>query len=162
MVHTDSIVNSATIIPSGTVIELISNDYVDQVEFVKVTSTFLYRGKYNNFEKTYSNHEEPDYIIKVIDNNVLDVLKTRKYLKFAEKINVGDELLFKLKTKKYYSGFDTVCRMITKRKIYSAYKHTLKEVGEVIYDSAKDEILEGKNEVLGNPVTDFIKKIGST
>ena len=162
MVHTDSIVNSVTIIPSGTVIEFISNVYVDQVEYVKVTSTFLYRGKYNNFDKMYSNHEEPDYIIKVTDNNVLDVLKTRKYLKFTEKINVGDELLFKLKTKKYYSGFDTVCRMITKRKIYSAYKHTLKEVGEVIYDSAKDEILEGKNEVLGNPVTDFIKKIGST
>ncbi|ORX46933.1 hypothetical protein BCR36DRAFT_99854 [Piromyces finnis] len=164
VVDTRSIISAVTNLDSGKLIEVTGHVFREGKEYVKVTSSFLCRGKFDDYNMTFNIREEPEYILEVKDENILNALMTRQYVSFTEpeKIQIGVKLVFKLKTEKRFATKTTYSSITTKGKIYinnsAVHGFQMEEVGQFNYDSTTDEKLEGNETTLGNPAIEFIKK----
>jgi len=164
LVDTRSIISAVTNLDSGKLIEVTGHVFREGKEFVKVTSSFLCRGKFDDYNMTFNIRDEPEYILEVKDDKILNALMTRKYISFTEpeKIQVGVKLVLKLKTEKRFATKNTYSSITTKGKIFinhsAVHGFQMEEVGQFNYDSTTDEKLEGKKETLGNPAIEFVKK----
>ncbi|ORX65028.1 hypothetical protein BCR32DRAFT_212224 [Anaeromyces robustus] len=164
IVDTRSIISAVTNLDSGKLIEVTGHVFREGKEFIKVTSSFLCRGKFDDYPMTFNIREEPEYILEVKDEKILNALMTRQYISFTEpeKIQIGVKLVFRLKTEKRFATKTTYSSITTKGKIYinnsAVHGFQMEEVGQFNYDSANDEKLNGMETTLGNPSIEFIKK----
>eukprot|EP00741_Cyanophora_paradoxa_P008217 tig00000025_g7952.t1 len=121
----------------------------DNVPFVELTSQFLIRGKFDDFERTFRRVDDSRRVA-VKDSKVLGVLKDKKYFKWeaGTEIKVGDNLLFQVHTSDRFRTDKLLSSTTTTGTIT---RNSLK-VGTVDY-SAKD--------VTGNAVAAFLARHGA-
>ncbi|TFY79348.1 hypothetical protein EWM64_g4663 [Hericium alpestre] len=82
---------------------------VDGKPVIEVSSAFLYRGRFNNYENIYENTfetvEEPDYLIELNNDAAVGVLQFKEWFKWDDEtkpLQAGTGLIFRLKSEVTY------------------------------------------------------------
>ncbi|EGV63242.1 beta subunit of fatty acid synthetase [Yamadazyma tenuis] len=146
-----SVLNQA----SGKMVEVIGTIYRENKPVMEVTSQFLYRGDYKDFENTFSKITETPYEIKINNSKDLAILKSKEWFELEKDIDLLNKTLtFRLESVYKYKSTEIFSSIHTSGKVY--YELPTKEVVEV----ASVNYEAGRS--YGNPVIDYLSRNGST
>ena len=123
---------------------------------IEVTSSFLYRGQFTDYENTFETVEEPDYLVELNSDADVGVLQSKEWFEWDDEtkpLQAGTGLIFRLKSEVTYkdkvnyrsvaiSG-DICVRDQLKRLV---------KVGSVLYE---------RDNCKGNPVVAYVQRNGS-
>ncbi|KZT67951.1 hypothetical protein DAEQUDRAFT_367722 [Daedalea quercina L-15889] len=77
----------------------------DGVPVIEVVSSFLYRGRYSDFENTFEVIEEPDYLVEVASEAEVGVLQSKEWFEWDDEskpLQAGTGLIFRIKSEVTY------------------------------------------------------------
>lgn len=145
-----SVLNQA----NGKIVEVIGTIYRHNEPVLQVTSQFLYRGEYTDFENTFSKTVETPYQFKINSAKELAVLKSKEWFEALDNTNLLHKVLtfrcesvYKFKLTDVYSSINTFGEVFME----SSTKEEVK-VAEVHYEAGTS---------FGNPVIEFLSRNGS-
>ena len=72
---------------------------------IEVVSSFLYRGRFEDFQNTFEVLEEPDYLVEVTDDAAVGVLKSKEWFDWDDEtkpLQAGTTLVFRIKSEVTY------------------------------------------------------------
>lgn len=122
---------------------------------IEVISSFLYRGRFTDFENTFEIIEEPDYIVEVKTESDVGVLQSKDWFEWDDDTNPlkrGTSLIFRLtsevsyKDKTHYSSVSVSGDIFVQDPLKKLVK-----VASVDFES---------EECQGNPVTSYLERHG--
>jgi hypothetical protein len=122
---------------------------------VKVTSAFLYRGRFFDHQNAFETIDEDDYAVELKTEADIAVLKSKEWLEWADdapKVTTGDTLIFRLQTEIFYKTQTTIAKIAVSGHVY--LRNQLKElipVASVDYE---------KENVRGNPIRAYLERHG--
>lgn len=140
---------------SGKMVEVVGTIFREGKPVMEVTSTFLYRGEYVDFENTFQKVTETPVQISFKSAKDIAILRSKEWFHLENEIDLLDKTLtfrseskFKFKTANVYSSIETngevFLELPTKEII---------QVGTISYEAGKS---------FGNPVTDYFNRNGTT
>lgn len=156
MVATSAVIKSVVNQPKGKVVEVIGTLLRDNIPVMEVTSSFLYRGSYSDFNNTFQKTTEPVYQVEIKSPKDIAVLRSKEWFQLDdEDIDLMNKTLtFETETEvtfKNASVFSTVkCSGPIKMELPTKEKV---EIGVVDYEAG---------ESYGNPVVEYLKRNGTT
>ncbi|CEG69980.1 Putative Fatty acid synthase alpha subunit [Rhizopus microsporus] len=155
VVDTYAYINGIINTDSGKVVEVKGTIVRDGKPVLEVTSQFLYRGQFNDYEHTFERKSETPMEFKVKDVKDIAVLKSKEWMHWTDalekhEVTVGCSLIFRLNSEVKYKN----------KKVYSSVKTwgtvdmqvSTKEFVEI----AKVEYESGESH--GNPVIEYLKR----
>ncbi|EPS98652.1 hypothetical protein FOMPIDRAFT_1051298 [Fomitopsis schrenkii] len=77
----------------------------DNVPVIEVVSSFLYCGRYSDFENTFKVVEEPDYLVEVDSEAQVGVLQSKEWFEWdgeTKPLQAGTGLIFQIKSEATY------------------------------------------------------------
>ena len=77
----------------------------DGERVIEVVSSFLYRGRYSDFENTFEVVEEPDYLVEVDCEAQVGVLQSKEWFEWDDEskpLQAGTGLIFRIKSEVTY------------------------------------------------------------
>jgi enoyl reductase-like protein/acyl dehydratase len=121
---------------------------------MRVTSSFLFRGSFDDFGSTFQHKIEPDRILEVTSVQEEAILRARKWfvLKDTSFSLVGKTLLFKLETNLSWKNALEYQSLAVHGSVYAKQSN-----GELVKVGA---IQLSCGECVGNPVVDFLERKG--
>ncbi|KAI8394241.1 fatty acid synthase [Radiomyces spectabilis] len=157
VVDTYAEINAIVNTDSGKLIEVKGVIVRDNKPVLEVTSQFLYRGQFDDFEHTFERKMETPMEVKLNAVKDIAVLKSKKWIEWTEELDnyelaPGSSLIFRLNTELKYKN----------KKVFSS----VKTVGTVTMQVSTKEFVEvGKvsyeaGESHGNPVIEYLKRNG--
>lgn len=155
VVDTYAYINGIINTDSGKIVEVKGTIVRDNKPVLEVTSQFLYRGQFKDFEHTFERNTETPMEFKVKDVKDIAVLKSKEWMHWTDalekhEIAVGSTLVFRLnselkyKDKKVYASvktYGTVAMQVSTKEFV--------EIAKVEYESGESH---------GNPVIDYLKR----
>lgn len=155
VVDTYAYINGIINTDSGKIVEVKGTIVRDGKPVLEVTSQFLYRGQFNDYEHTFERKSETPMEFKVKDVKDIAVLKSKEWMHWTDalekhEVAVGCSLIFRLNSEVKYKN----------KKVYSSVKTwgtvdmqvSTKEFVEI----AKVEYESGESH--GNPVIEYLKR----
>jgi len=146
---------SITISNSGKIVEISATIERNHKAIMVVNSSFLFKGKYTDFDKCFQIIDEPEMILKVDSPKTNALLRDREWFILEDgNMNIlGADLLFRTQTRATYKDKSTYSGLRTSGHIFSqASNGSLKQIGRVSYVTGPCH---------GNPLTDFLGRYGS-
>lgn len=141
--------------PSGKLVEVIGTIYRDNKPVMEVTSQFLYRGEYVDFENTFQNIAETPVQVNFKSAKDLAILKSKEWFHLEKDIELLNQVLtfrcesiYKFKSAQVYSSINT-----TGQVYLELPSKEVIQIGSVNYNAGKS---------YGNPVTDYLSRNGNT
>lgn len=147
-----SVVNS----DSGKAVKVQGVVLRDGLPVIEVTSSFLYRGRFTDFENTFETTEEIDYSLTLTTDIQKGVLQSKDWFHWLNDkvvLPVNAPLIFKTKTELKYKDKASYASISVHGAAYIA--NQLKELVKV----ASVEYEVGNSQ--GNPVIEYLKRHGS-
>ncbi|KAJ7227399.1 fatty acid synthase [Mycena pura] len=123
---------------------------------IEVISSFLYRGRFTDYENTFETTEEPDYIVKLENDAAVGVLQSKEWFEWIDEskpLLAGTSLIFRVKS-----------RVAFKDK--TSYR-SVSVTGDIfVRNQLKALVLVGsvdlhQDDCRGNPVVAYIQRHGS-
>lgn len=155
VVDTYAYINGIINTDSGKIVEVKGTIVRDGKPVLEVTSQFLYRGQFNDYEHTFERKSETPMEFKVKDVKDIAVLKSKEWMHWTDalekhEVTVGCSLIFRLNSEVKYKN----------KKVYSSVK-TWGTVGMQVstkefVEIAKVEYESGESH--GNPVIEYLKR----
>jgi fatty acid synthase subunit beta len=155
-VETTAQINAVINQDSGKMVEVCGTITRDGKPVMEVTSQFLYRGSYTNFENTFQRKTETPMQLHLASSKDVAVLRSKEWLNLDEP---GTELLGQTLTFR----LETLVRFKNKT-VFSSVETT----GQVLLELPTKEVIqiatvEYRADVShGNPVTDYLQRHGSS
>ena len=124
-----------------------------------ITSRFLYRGVYTDFENTFENTREPDFSIHLKSATQVAVLKAKSWFCTHPDVTddklIGKKLMFRLQTRHKFQDKVTYSSVETSGDVYlmTATNGQSIKVAKVKY--------VGQGASKGNPVLEYLRRTGS-
>jgi fatty acid synthase subunit alpha len=155
VVDTFANINAIINTDSGKMIEVKGVIVREGKPVLEVTSQFLYRGNFTDFEHTFERKVETPMEFKVKDVKDIAVLKSKEWVQWNDAaethdITVGSSLIFRLNTDLQYKN----------KKVFSSVKTTgtvhMQVSTKEIIEIAKIEYESGESH--GNPVIEYLKR----
>jgi fatty acid synthase subunit alpha, fungi type len=123
---------------------------------IEVTSSFLYRGRFNDFENTFEVSEEPDYVVELVDDASIGVLKSKEWFEWDDETKpllAGVSLIFRVRSE------------VTWRN-KTCYKSVSVSGDIFVRDQIKRLVKVGTVDFLhddsrGNPVVEYLRRNGT-
>lgn len=157
VVDTYAQINAITNTDSGKLVEVKGIIVREGKPVLEVTSQFLYRGQFNDYEHTFQRTVETPMQIKLNEVKDIAVLKSKEWVEWTEELDnhelaPGSTLIFRLNTevkhknKKVFSSVKTsgtVSMQISTKEFV--------QVGKVEYEAGESH---------GNPVIEYLKRHG--
>ena len=146
-----SVINS----DSGKTVKVKGHVLRSGVPVIEVSSSFLYRGRFNDFQNTFEVHDEDDYVVEVEKPTDVAVLQSKPWFEWEDDsspLEPGAVLTFRTKTELRYrdkSSFSLV-KVTGTASVRNSAKH-LVPVAQIEYEAAN---------VHGNPVLEYLKRHG--
>ncbi|KAK6202274.1 S-acyl fatty acid synthase thioesterase [Scheffersomyces amazonensis] len=141
--------------PSGKMVEVIGTIYRDSQPVMEVTSQFLYRGDYSDYENTFQKVTETPVQISIKSAKDLAVLRSKEWFHLEKDVELLNQVLtfrcestYKFKSAEVYSSINT-----TGQVYLELPTKEIIQVGTVEYEAGKS---------YGNPVTDYLTRNGKT
>lgn len=140
---------------AGKVVKVKGYVYRNGERVIEVTSSFLYRGNFTDFQNTFEVLEEPDYVVEIADDAAVNVLKSKEWFEWDDEtkpLQAGTKLVFRVKSEATYRN-------------KTCYK-SLSVSGEIfVRDQIKRLVKVGSVDYLhddsrGNPVVEYMRRHG--
>jgi len=149
---------------SGKTVEVVATIRENTRPVMQVTSTFLYRGVYNDFSDSFRSITEPDIELRLKSASQLELLRSKRWFQTAH-IDphfplIEHVLIFRLYTFMSYDTKDTYTCIRTQGRVFleTSSSRTPMEVATVDYLS-KDTCTD---QIFTNPVMDYLHRHGSS
>lgn len=155
-VHTSARINSVINQESGKMVEVCGTITRKGQPIMEVTSQFLYRGNYTDYENTFQRKEETPMQVTLASSKDVAVLKSKEWFHIDEPDVdlLGQTLTFRLsslvrfKNRTVFSGVETRGEVL----LELPSKEVI-QVASVEYDAGESH---------GNPVVDYLQRNGSS
>ncbi|KAI9314935.1 fatty acid synthase [Dichotomocladium elegans] len=150
----NAIINSE----SGKTIEVKGIIVRDGKPILEVTSQFLYRGQFNDYEHTFQRTVETPMQLKLKDVKDIAVLKSKEWIEWSEELDnyelsPDSTLIFRLNTEVKFKNKTVFANVKTTGTIsMQVSTKEFVEVGKVEYEAGESH---------GNPVTEYLKRHGT-
>ena len=156
VITSNAVIKSVVNQPNGKVVEVVGTLSRKGSPVMEVTSSFFYRGKYDDFENTFQKIAEPVYQVQIKSAKDIAVLRSKEWFQLDdEDIDLlGKTLTFETETAVTFKNetvFNTV-KCEGKIKMELPTKENV-EIGVVDYEAGESH---------GNPVVDYLNRHGST
>lgn len=144
-----SVLNQA----SGKMVEVVGTIIRDNEPVLEVTSQFLYRGDYKDFENTFSKKVETPYEVKISSMKELAILKSKEWFEILEETDLlNKSLTFRCESVYKYKDIDVYSSIITTGKVFIELPtKEIIQIAEINYEAGKS---------YGNPVIDYLQRNG--
>ncbi|KAJ1560650.1 3-oxoacyl-[acyl-carrier-protein] synthase, partial [Cladochytrium tenue] len=156
VIDSAAIINSVTINDSGKTVEVKAVLSKAGTHVMEITSSFLYRGKFTDYENTFRRSTESVYELTLKSVKDVAVLKSRKWVLWHEnipEIEVGSILTFCIESFARFKSATSFSEISTSGVILLVTTRETVEVGRVAY--------EGKD-CVGNVVVEYLQRNGSS
>ena len=149
VLHSTSSIRGVYIEDSGKVVEVLAVIKRDGKPVMEVLSSFLFQGKYQDFENTFKIVKEPSFTLKVLSKKTQALLRDREWLVLDDGHAglIGKELKFEPKSRYTYSAKNVIKSLQVSGKILESASERLRQVGLIKFKTGK---------CAGNSVTDFL------
>jgi len=122
---------------------------------IEVTSAFLFRGRFRDFENTFETVDETDYVIELGRPTSVGILQSKPWFEWDDDsvaLDIGSVLTFKTKTELRYKdkGIFSSVKVCGAAFVRSSIKQ-LVQVATVDYEAHNSH---------GNPVLEYLKRHG--
>ncbi|KAI0077780.1 fatty acid synthase [Panus rudis PR-1116 ss-1] len=128
----------------------------DGKRVVEVVSSFLYRGRFTDFENTFALIEEPDYLVELTNDAQVGVLKSKQWFEWDDEskpLQAGTTLVFRVKSDVTYRNKTCFQRVTVSGDVFVRDQiKRLVKVGSVDFDHEDSK---------GNPVVEYLKRNGT-
>lgn len=156
VISSTAIIKSVVNQPNGKVVNVVGTLSREGEPVMEVTSSFFYRGKYDDFENTFQKTTEPTYQVNIKSAKDIAVLRSKEWFQLDdEDIDLlGKTLTFETETEVTFKNETVFNSVKCEGKILMELptKETI-EIGVVDYEAGESH---------GNPVTDYLSRNGST
>jgi fatty acid synthase subunit beta len=122
---------------------------------IEVTSAFLYRGRFKDFENTFETIDESDYVVELDRPTSVGVLQSKAWFEWDDDsvpLEVGTTLTFKTKSELRYKDKSTFSSVkVSGAAFVRSSTKQLVQVAVVDYEAHNSH---------GNPVVEYLKRHG--
>lgn len=123
---------------------------------IEVSSAFLYRGRFADFENTFETIDESDYVLELEKPTSVAVLQSKSWFEWDDDsvtLDVGTKLTFKTKSELRYRDKSTFSSVkVTGAAFVRSSTKQLVQVATVDFEA---------HNIHGNPVVEYLKRHGS-
>ena len=122
---------------------------------IEVTSAFLYRGRFKDFENTFETTDETDYVVEMDKATSVGVLQSKEWFEWEDSsvaLDVGSILTFKTRSETRFrdkSSYSSVT--VTGAAFVRSSTKQLVQVATIDYEAHNS---------FGNPVLEYLKRHG--
>lgn len=149
-----------TVSVNGTIF-LLTSASNEKTPVMEVNSSFLYRGKFEDFSSTFDKKTDPTYSLTLKTNQDIAVLKSKDWFDWYDDkifLTAGTTLVFRTSSEYRFKAKDVYCSVECNGSITFASQEVKGRkrpaaVGEVAYSSS--------GPTKGNPVLEYLKRHGT-
>ena len=151
----DARISSVKNTDAGKAVQVKGRVFRDGKPIIEVSSSFLYRGRFSDFENTFETVDEPEYVVELPDAAAVGVIESKEWLAWeddSQPIKAGITLVFRVRSQvtfKDRTSYRDVC--VTGDVFLRDQLKRLKKVGFVDFNQ------EGCQ---GNPVVTYLQRHG--
>ncbi|CAI5760087.1 unnamed protein product [Candida verbasci] len=139
--------------PSGKLVEVVGTIYREGKPVMDVTSQFLYRGDYTDYENTFQKITEVPYQVAFKSNKDLAILRSKEWF-HLEKDVPFDLLTFRCESIYRFRSANVYSSIKTKGKVFLELPtKEVVQIGSINYEAGVS---------YGNPVIDYLSRNGKT
>ncbi|CUA68512.1 fatty acid synthase subunit beta, fungi type [Rhizoctonia solani] len=146
---------SVTNSDSGKTVKVTGFVLRDGKPVIEVTSSFLYRGAFTDYQNTFEIVEEPEYVVKIGSAVDVGVLNSKEWFEWdndSQPLEPGTTLIFKVKSEYKYKAKATYSSVAVEGNAY--IRNQLKELVKVATVSYSIDHAHG------NPVLSYLSRHG--
>jgi len=147
-----SVVNA----PEGKIVKVKGHLYRDGQPIMEVVSSFLYRGRFTDYENTFETTEEPDYLVLVETDAEVGVLQSKVWFTWENESSpllAGTSLIFRIQSSVSFKARGVFRNVSVTGDIFVRNQlKVLVKVGTVEFQQANCH---------GNPVLAYLQRRGS-
>ena len=140
---------------SGKTVTVTGQVLRDGEAIIEVRSSFLYRGRFSDYQNTFQIVEEPDYVVELDEASAVAVLHSKEWFDWdddTKPLLPGTKLIFRVQTEIAYKSKTTYSSVNVTGKVYVRDQlKTLIPVATVDYTNGVS---------VGNPVTAYLQRHG--
>lgn len=142
---------------SGKLVEVVGTIYRDNgaSPVMEVTSEFLYRGEYSDFQNTFQKTTEAPYQVSIADSKDLAILSSKEWFHLDHDVDLLHTVLtFRCKSVLKFSAASVYSSVHTTGQVYMELpSKEVIQIASVDYEAGKS---------YGNPVMDYLSRHGKT
>ena len=156
VLDTTAQVNAVINQDSGKMVEVCGTIRRDGKSVMQVTTQFLYRGAYTDYENTFQRKDETPMQVHLTSSKDVAILRSKEWF-YMDDPNIellGETLTFRLQTLVHFKN----------KTVYSR----VETIGQVLLELPTKEVIQvasieyDAGSSYGNPVTDYLKRYGSS
>ncbi|KAF9532470.1 fatty acid synthase [Crepidotus variabilis] len=140
----------------GKTVRVKGHVYRNKQPIIEVTSSFLYRGRFTDFENTFETVEEPDYLVPLDTDTSVGVLRSKEWFDWEDEqkpLAAGMSLIFRIRSQVSFKDKTAYSNVSVTGEIF--IRNQLKELVQV--GSVEFE----QDDSHGNPVLAYIQRHGT-
>lgn len=155
VVTSDAVIKAVLNQPSGKMVEVVGTIYRDSKAVMEVTSQFLYRGEYVDFENTFQKVTEDPVQISFKSAKDLAILRSKEWFHLEKNVELlNQSLTFRCESVYKFKAANVYSSIATTGKVYLELPtKEVVQVGSIAYEAGVS---------YGNPVTDYFARNGNT
>ena len=156
VVTTEAKIASVINTDAGKAVKVIGNIIHEGKPVIEVTSSFLYRGRFTDYENTFEIVQEPDYVVEYPTDASIDVLLSKEWFELRDQskpLTAGTSLIFRLKSEITFKSKVSYHSITVSGDVYVRDK--IKRLVKVGYVDFEQE------DCHGNPVVTYVQRHGT-
>lgn len=142
---------------AGKAVKVTGHIIRDNKPVVEVTSAFLYRGRFTDFENTFEVVQEPDYVVPLKNDAAVGVLQSKEWFEWRDEtkpLQANTSLIFRLKSEVTFKSKSTYRSVSVSGDVF--VRDSIKRLVKVGYvDFEQDDCH-------GNPVLSYVQRYGTS
>jgi len=156
VVKTEAKIASVINTDAGKAVKVIGNIIHEGKPVIEVTSSFLYRGRFTDYENTFEILQEPDYVVEYPTDASIGVLLSKEWFELRDQskpLAAGTSLVFRLKSEITFKNKASYHSITVSGDVYVRDK--IKRLVKVGYVDFEEE------DCHGNPVVAYVQRHGT-
>lgn len=149
--HAAAVINS----DAGKTVRVKGYIYRDGRPIIECSSSFLYRGRFTQFDNTFELVEEPDYLVHLPTEAAVGVLQSKEWFEWEDEsrpLQAGASLIFRIKSDVTYRNQTCYKAVSVVGAIYE--RDVLKQLVKV------GSVNFSQDDSRGNPVVAYLQRTG--
>ncbi|EKM78079.1 hypothetical protein AGABI1DRAFT_61049 [Agaricus bisporus var. burnettii JB137-S8] len=147
-----SVVNA----PEGKTVTVKGHVYRDDQPVIEVVSSFLYRGRFTDYENTFETTEEPDYLVPLETDAEVGVLQSKQWFGWENEstpLLAGTALIFRIQSSVFFKDRGVFRNVSVSGDVFVRNQlKVLVKVGNVDFQ---------QDDCQGNPVLSYLQRHGT-
>lgn len=151
----DAHITSVKNTDAGKVVQVKGHVFRDGQPIIEVVSSFLYRGRFDDYENTFETVDEPDYVVQLANDAAVGVVQSKEWLSWEDETippKAGMTLVFRVQSQVTFKDKTSYRDVCVSGDVYMRDQlKRLKKVASVQFNQ------EGCH---GNPVVAYLQRHG--